>query len=179
MGGNMYDQTGDDEQARAKINALFTYTENAHAYMRAIPAALDAKASILLTLLGGSLIYAFDNKLKDFQLLPLSLHQLELYSPLYVYLGASLLSLGFCVFALNPFGGGEKRSLFSIVSFASRQNADKVVSEVNAYSPQQLIDAQLRHCYELSTLCRQKSLWFRLALYSAILALISFFISQN
>jgi Family of unknown function (DUF5706) len=174
----MYDTSGDRDNGLSKGQVLHAYAENAHSYIRAIPGAIDAKASILLTLLGGSLIYAFDNKLSAFKILPLSIQQLAAAPFAYAYIITSLLSLIFCVLTLRPIGRGDKLNLFSIIAFASRPSAEKLLQEIDACSAQQLIEAQLRHCYELSKLCGQKSRWFNLALCFAMLALISFFLSQ-
>lgn len=158
----------------AKWHATQKYIEMAHSTIRALPAAFDAKAIFFASAVAAALLYQANCFTRSFFDVAAMQQAPWPHVLVYAYVVVSMISLASAFGVIMARTRGDRSSLFSFVSFASRPSERQVITDIKAYTPERMTEAALRHCYELSRLCAGKALFLRLATVTALIAFILF-----
>jgi hypothetical protein len=151
-----------------------SHAELAHAAMVGLPVSLDSKATFFAALLTAVLWFQYKSLDASVLVLPQNAATAERFAAAYLYLFVTFVALFCCYMVVVPRIGGDKKLLFSFVSFAHRKRPEDVLSDFAAYGGARGEEAVLRHCYELSHLCVRKTRWLRAAFIIGTIALVLF-----
>jgi hypothetical protein len=151
------------------VNApLREYAESVHSYARAIPSAIDTKVAVFAAALVGTLIFGLDQFADREPDAKVDREYWFLAVGSIMIVVALALSIGSLLARMK----GSTHYLFSVVALAARSDADSVVGELKNLSPEQLIENQLRHCYELAQISVVKTRLFNAAAYVGLIGLV-------